>query len=229
MTQTARETWETVMEKNVKVTLPLGPNTVDRYINDPKRLAFMLARYKCAAKLMSRCESILDCGCGDGFGTLTFLHDTHAPKIIGVDFDGDLIGYATAILTPAVHKVSPVNASRLRWQALDIFDLYQLFNGICCLDMIEHLKPEDNSKFISHLSRMLPRGGICIIGTPNAYAEQYASEHSKVGHINLLTHENLRSLLEEEFSTVFLFSMSDEVLHLGFEKLGHYIFAVAVK
>ena len=229
MNQTARETWSSVMEKNVKVTLPLGPNTVDRYINDPKRLGFMMARYKCAAKLMSRCESILDVGCGDGFGTLTFLHETHAPKIMGVDFDGDLIGYATSILTPAVHKVSPVNASRLRWQAMDVFDLYQMFNGICCLDMIEHLKPEDNSRFIEHLASMLLPGGICIIGTPNAHAEQYASAHSKAGHTNLLTHDKLRSELEGRFSAVFMFSLSDEVLHLGFEKLGHYVFAVAVK
>ena len=55
---------------------------------------------------------------------------------------------------------------------------------------------------------------------------KYASELSKIGHVNCKTAPDLRELMSNFFNTVFIFSMNDEVVHTGFHKMAHYIFAV---
>src|SRR5262249_28282596 len=62
MTNVTRETWKKVMALSSGINLPLGPNSTDRYLSDPKRLAFFLSRYKFAAKMLKRCRSIADVG-----------------------------------------------------------------------------------------------------------------------------------------------------------------------
>jgi len=96
----AYTTWKNVRALDRIGTLPLGPNTFDRYINDPKRIAFMLSRYKFAAKMLKDSNRIIDVGCGDGFGTAMFLADTDARMIKGYDFDKALIEYASTTLRP---------------------------------------------------------------------------------------------------------------------------------
>ena len=36
---------------------------------DPKRILFLLARYKFVAKMLAGCERVLEIGCADAFGT----------------------------------------------------------------------------------------------------------------------------------------------------------------
>lgn len=38
------------------------------YRNDPKMLVFMAVRYKFVAKMLSGLGSVIEVGCGDGFG-----------------------------------------------------------------------------------------------------------------------------------------------------------------
>ena len=70
--------------------------------------------------------------------------------------------------------------------------------------------------------------GVMLIGTPNKSAEQYASEWSRKGHINLKTQENLRDLGMTYFHNVFLFGMNDEVVHTGYAPMCHFIWALCV-
>ena len=46
----------------------LGRYTSDDYINDPKHVAFVASRYKFVAKMLDGLGSVLEIGCGDGFG-----------------------------------------------------------------------------------------------------------------------------------------------------------------
>ena len=49
---------------------------------------------------------------------------------------------------------------------------------------------------------------------------------SKIGHINCKNKNSLRKLMLNFFHNVFMFSMNDEVVHTGYDKMSHYIFAV---
>ena len=48
--------------------MPLGRYTTQAYLDDPCALAFISARYKFCAKLLSSKDRVLEIGCGDGFG-----------------------------------------------------------------------------------------------------------------------------------------------------------------
>jgi hypothetical protein len=68
--------------------------------------------------------------------------------------------------------------------------------------------------------------GVTSIGVPSLESEQYASEDSKLGHINLKSQKDLKATLSSFFHTVLIFSMNDEVVHTGFAAMAHYSFAL---
>jgi 2-polyprenyl-3-methyl-5-hydroxy-6-metoxy-1,4-benzoquinol methylase len=230
MSKTA-EQWAKVMETHSGYPLQWGPTNVDRYIGDPKRIAFMMARYKFSGKMLKRCETLLDVGCGDGMGTIGFLNDTEAKEIVGIDFEPKSIGYANDHLMPALHALRAADASRISFRNAEFMscEFGLRYHGLACLDVIEHIEPEMADKFIGRLHDVLTLYGVAVVGTPSLAGEAFASVHSKVGHINLDDPDRLRAALERKFRRVFMFSMNDELVHTGFDKLAHYLMAVAVK
>ena len=72
------------------------------------------------------------------------------------------------------------------------------------------------ARFMRNLSDSLSDQGVMLIGTPNKSAEQYASEWSLQGHINLKTYETLDALCSTYFHNVFHFGMNDEVVHTSY-------------
>ncbi len=225
----AREIWRKVRALDAPISLKLGPNTADRYIHDPKRISFFLSRYKFAAKMLSACTTIADIGCGDGFGTLTFCNNQNAVHVHGYDFDEQLIDYAQTDLSNAI--VARSQGPRPQFFHGDFLraPIDQSYDGVCSLDVIEHIDPDKSSAFISKIHDILMPCGVAVIGTPNEYAAQYGSPHSKLGHINNFVPDRLRAEMEAHFPIVFMFSANDEMVHTGFDKLGHYILAVGVK
>lgn len=230
MSVSALNTWRNVMASSTGVQLKWGPNAVDRYILDPKRIGFMFARHKFAAKMLRDCKHILDVGCGDGMATVMFLSESNA-DVVGVDMDEELISHAQEHILPAVVQTRPQDGRRLTFYKHDITsgpigDSW--YDGVACLDVIEHIEPAESNYFISQLASMLNDDGIAVIGTPNIYAAQYQSPQSASGHINLFSPDRLREDLSKAFRHVWIFSMSDEVVHLGFDKLAHYLMAVCI-
>ena len=53
--------------------------------DDPKRLVFLLARYKFVAKMFSGLPRVLEVGCADAFGTRVVRQEV--PHVTAVDFD----------------------------------------------------------------------------------------------------------------------------------------------
>ena len=63
----------------------LGPTTSHLWRSDPRHLGFLLARYKFCAKMLAGRHSVLEVGCGDGFGMKVVLQEVDF--VYGVDFD----------------------------------------------------------------------------------------------------------------------------------------------
>jgi hypothetical protein len=72
----------------------------------------------------------------------------------------------------------------------------------------------------------LKQKGIVIIGMPSLESQKHASILSKMGHVNCKTAVDLKKFLNKFFFHVSIFSMNDEVVHTGFYKMAHYLFAV---
>lgn len=230
MTVLSKEAWAGVMASHSRRVLRYGPTNVDRLLGDAKRMAFFHSRYKFAAKMLRRCKHILDVGCGDGIGTLTLVHDTEARRVTGLDGEKELIDFAVDELLPAALAARPQDDRRLEFVTCDFLNSpYVNFDGLCCLDVIEHIDPAEAGKFIDMLARSLQGYGVAVIGTPSLASAQWASEHSRIGHINLYDADRLHRELRCEFSRVLMFSMNDEMVHTGHEGLAHYHLAVCVK
>ncbi len=203
----------------------LGPINLESLIKDPKHLAFTLSRYKFAAKMMKECNNIMEIGCGEGIGALMFLRETNA-DIIAMDFDESQIRYAKEYILPHTEN-------RVNFTCQDIITKPykgKKVDGMVCIDVLEHIHPDEQEQFLKNYVSSLNNKGISIIGTPNKDAnKKYGYLRSKKGHINLFNSERLRSTLEKYFTHTFLFSMNDEVVHTGYDKMAHYLIAISIK
>jgi len=195
----------------------LGLMTNQVWHDDPRRLTFLLARYKFVAKMLSGRDSVGELGCGDAFGSRIVLQEVESLTVY--DFDPVFI--------------EDINARQdKRWpmKALvhDIVagPLPNKHDGIYSLDVLEHISSADEHAYLSNLRDSLNSGGVLIIGSPSLESQPHASPLSKEGHINCKTGKDLKALLDRYFSSVFVFSMNDEVVHTGFYPMAHYLFAV---
>ena len=187
---------------------------------DPRRLGFVLARYKFVAKMLAGKESVMEVGCGDGFGSRVVLQTVG--RLHGIDLDEEFVAWA--------RRQAEREELAATFESLDLTETAPVgrFDAVYSLDVIEHIEPGLEDRFLRNMIAPLDPGGVCIIGTPNVTASSYASPQSEQGHINLKSEKTLRESLGGFFRHVFSFGMNDEVLHTGFGPMAHYLFALAI-
>lgn len=198
----------------------LGPTASHSWRSDPRRLSFLLSRYKFCSKMLAGKSNVLEVGCGDGFGmrvvlqTVDFIH--------GVDFDPVFIDWAK--------KHSEHENLSCDFSVIDVTveSPSGVYNAAYSLDLIEHLPPDKEILFWNNICQVLDNDSIFIIGTPNKTSENYASVWSKEGHINLQSHDQIQASMRTYFNNVFMFSMNDEVVHTGFYPMAHYLLCMGV-
>lgn len=181
--------------------------------DDPKRFVFYLSRYKFVAKMLEGAGHVLEVGCGDGFGTRIVVQAVK--QVTAVDFDPEFVASAKAIMsdrwpfTCFVHDIlkQPVEGE---------------FDAVYTLDVLEHIAPKDESRFLDHMVAPLKSDGVVIIGTPSLQSQAHASAHSRQGHVNCKDQRDLKRLMQRYFNQVFVFSMNDEVVHTGHHAMSHY-------
>ena len=184
---------------------------------DPRRLVFTLSRYKFVAKMLSGKNRVAEIGCGDGFCARIVKQEVGQLTI--TDYDSYFIKRFEDIASEE-WPISAVEHNILEGP------LEQKFDAIYSLDVMEHIHSENEHVFIKNIIDSVKNSGVVIIGMPSLESQMYASPGSKAGHVNCKSGKNLKSLMEKFFHNVFLFSMNDEVVHTGFEKMAHYIIVV---
>ena len=100
------------------------------------------------------------------------------------------------------------------------------FDGAYAVDVLEHILPQDEDRFIGNIAASLHSNGVCLFGSPSLQSQVYASPPSKAGHVNCKDAPGLRATMLRHFHNVFIFSMNDEVVHTGFHPLAHYLWAL---
>lgn len=198
----------------------MGPMTGQVWREDPRRLAFVLARYKFVSKMLDGKQSAVEFGCGDGFG-MRLVRQT-VGSVHGIDFDDVFIDWARAC---AARENLDCTYEILDFIANTPAGRY---DAAYSLDVIEHIPAALEARYVDNLAGVLGPTGVCIVGTPNVTATPYASAVSLAGHINLKSAADLRATMSRRFANVFVFSMNDEVVHTGFSPMAHYLFALCV-
>lgn len=198
-----------------------GPWTSNIWRHDPRHLGFLLARYKFVAKMLSGRKRVVEIGCGDGIGIPVLLQEVGF--VHGIDVE-------PLVLEDARIRFNAEGILDCSFEMLDATEqpLRGPFEGACSLDVIEHVPQEHEERYMTNICVGLTDHGVCLIGTPNVTASAYATEGSRIGHINLKSAQTLRALLDHFFHNVFLFSMNDEVVHTGYAPMAHYLFAMGV-
>lgn len=186
--------------------------------DDPRRLLFVLARYKFVAKMFSGMEHVLEVGCADAFGTRIVRQEVKS--LTAVDFDPIFVEHARKNMNP-----------RWDFECLEhdmmSSPLSRGFDGVYAVDVIEHIPsgiPE--RQFVGNIVGSLNSKGVCLLGSPSIHSQAYASPQSKEGHVNCKDAAAFKSLMSVFFHNVFIFSMNDEVVHTGFYPLAHYLWAL---
>ena len=188
--------------------------------DDPRRLLFLLSRYKFVSKMLAGRKKVLEVGCADAFGTR--LVQQEIPHVVATDFD-------PVFIEDAIDRMK-----RDDWKAdCRVHDMLsgpiaENFDAAYSLDVIEHIPAEKEDAFVGNIAKSLHEKGVALIGSPSLESQEYASPGSKAGHINCKDAKSYKQLMERHFDNVFIFSMNDEVVHTGFSPMAHYLFALCV-
>jgi len=185
--------------------------------DDPRRLGFLLARYKFVSKMLSGLNHVLEIGCADAFGTRVVQQEVS--RVTAIDFDPIFIQNAVECMDP-------------RWpfdaKVHDMLDgpLAENFDAAYALDVIEHIQPADELRFVDHITRSTSEHGMIILGCPSIQSQSHASLPSREGHVNCKDGPGMRGLIGRFFHNVLVFSMNDEVVHTGFHPMAHYLIGI---
>lgn len=188
--------------------------------DDPKRLVFTLSRYKFVAKMLTGKERVLEVGCGDAFCSRIVMQEVQ--NLTVTDFD-------PVFITDIKERMDPDWAMEYSEHNMLESPFPKRFDAIYSLDVLEHIHPSDEDQFLANLALSLHDHGVLIIGMPSLESQTYASEQSKIGHVNCKTGNEFRKIMGKYFHNVFIFAMNDEVVHTGFLKMAHYLIALCTE
>jgi len=200
-----------------KPATALGLMTNQVWHDDPKRLVFVLSRYKFVAKMLSGVESALEVGCADAWGSRIVQQEVGSLTVS--DFD-------PVFIKDVENRMEDDWKMDTLVHDMLVGPVEKKFDAAYLVDVIEHIEEKDEERFVGNIVGSLNERGVCIVGTPSIESQAYASPPSKAGHVNCKNGPGLKGLMQKFFHNVFLFSMNDEVIHTGFHPMAHYLWTV---
>ena len=204
------------LKKRIGLT-PLGLMSNQAWYDDPKRLLFLMSRYKFVAKMLSGSDRVLEIGCADAFATRIVVSEVR--NLTAVDFD-------------PVFVADVQSRMQDRWRFdIQVHDILQgpvagVFDAAYAMDFIEHIPAQHEDTVMKNICQSLTDHSTLIFGTPSLESQAYASAPSRAGHINCKDAKGLKAPASKYFHNVFMFSMNDEVVHTGFFPMAQYLIAL---
>lgn len=157
-------------------------------------------RYVFANRLVQPTQTVLDLGCGVGYGSL--LIASRAKKVIALDVDRDSI----SLLKELASKVGAVNLQAVCGDVLDIAKLVsEPVDVVVCHELIEHLPRDVQEKLIELISSGQPpfhAGTRLFISTPEKIEYNRRSQTSNKFHEHEFTKAEFGSFLQRYFPRV---------------------------
>lgn len=179
------------------VSVTLDDERVVPGLTNAGTLSHHIARYRFALQFLSEHDSILDAGCGVGYGSQMLAGRTDC--VTGVDYSPLAVQHARLH-----HTARNSVFAQMDCQFLAFADAS--FDTVVSFEVFEHLpKPE---QFIAECVRVLRPGGKLIISTPNEVASDIHMR--SVGlhndfHVSTMTLDQFRQLLRKHFATVAMY------------------------
>ncbi|MFC1516302.1 class I SAM-dependent methyltransferase [Thermodesulfobacteriota bacterium] len=215
----SKKLWLSIDKKMRPELIELGRYTTEAYKQDPIRLSFITSRYKFCARILTGKNTVLEIGCGDGFGSGIVAQ--MVGELICTDINEDL-------LNESRKKMAFIENMLFEYHDFREKPFNRVVDAIYLIDTIEHIYPHEEDAFMSNLNASLRGSGVCIIGTPNETADKFSSNWSREGHVNLKDYKSLMELSQRFFQNSFFFGMNDEIIHTGFPPMTHFMWSLCV-
>jgi SAM-dependent methyltransferase len=160
------------------------------YLTDTQHVV-NLSGYVWAARQLGPLEErcVLDLSCGTGYGS-DYL-GACAGRIVGIDCAPDVVAKCRADYPRS-------NVSFLAMDACALAFRDASFDCIVSQDTIEHV--QDDSRFVSELTRVLKPNGVLVIFTP--HGKGCAVTPTDPYHIREYALDEFKALLQPHFSTI---------------------------
>ncbi len=97
------------------------------------------------------------------------------------------------------------------------------------MDVIEYFNKKDHSKVVKNYASLIKSDGFAIIGTPNVEPRKFASKQRLETHPFEFNSKQFKTLLQEHFKNIFLFTMIDEIVSTSFPGISWYLIAICTK
>lgn len=141
----------TLTKERLYVTRPdfYGLKTIMRHV----------ARYKWALSQLKHKCTVLNAGCGSGYGDYILLNK--ASYVISVDKSQEAIEFAE-------QKRKKMRNENIQYITCDLanLSLKEKLDVVVCIEVIEHLNIDDQFKFLYQLKNVLKDDGMLLITTP---------------------------------------------------------------
>jgi SAM-dependent methyltransferase len=175
------------------------PVTAERIIpqhsdSEDGRLMYLrhLFAYEEAARRVPSGATVLDVGCGEGYGTHVLAHA--ACSAVGVDLDGGSIAHAT----------TAYGGETCRFQIYDGISIPLPSHSVdvaVSFQVLEHVL--NDTLFVTEAARVVRPGGLCMMTTPNRDLRLAPGERPwNRYHVREYDAGGLRNLLGQHFSHV---------------------------
>lgn len=139
-------------------------------------------------------KAVLDAGCGVGDGT--YMLAEAVKNITAIEADKE-----------ALHKArQEFNHPNIDYAVCDCRSLCfrnEAFEAVVSLEVIEHFKEQEI--FLSEMLRVLKKGGVAVISTPNREMIKKLGSTSNATHVKELTLEEFTDMLSRYFVSVELY------------------------
>tara|TARA_Y100000768_G_C23932009_1_gene660575 strand:+ start:165 stop:842 length:678 start_codon:yes stop_codon:yes gene_type:complete len=212
-----KKLYKNMLNKNKNFVEKFGLDSNFKWQNDPKQFFISLSRYKFVSRILRGKKNVLEVGCADGFNSRIVKQSVK--RLVISDSEYKFKEYFNKISNP-------------KWNIKFILNdferekLKKKFDAIYSIDVLEHISPKKEHKFIKNIIFSLKNSGMLIVGMPSLEFQKYSRPSKISGHVNCKTEEKLKIFLEKYFENVVIFSMNDELVHTGFEKMSCYFFAL---
>lgn len=148
--------------------------------------------YESVKNFIPKNSSVIEVGCGEGYGTKFLSQDVK--HIIGLDIDKRVIQYASS-------RYSSENCSFKLYDGLKIPYDDNLYDAVISFQVIEHV--QDDINYLAEIRRIVKADGLCMLTTPNRTSRVKA--HQKPWnrfHVREYDPDELEALLRAVFSDV---------------------------
>lgn len=151
-----------------------------------------VSRYKFAARFLHEGASVLDLGCGTGYGSREFAN---AESVTGVDIGAEAVAYAR-------EHFARTGVEFLEGSCTAVPLNGRQFELITAFEVIEHL--EDWRGLLREAHRLLAEDGTFVVSTPNKryYAESRRQDGPNPFHVHEFERDEFEGALREYFPEV---------------------------